>query len=47
MKLSKIKGHSSFMEKKENEIKLHSNKQPVKEILIERAVKTTKQIFYD
>ena len=46
-KLLKIDGHVSKLEKKINEFKLEYNKQSVKEILIQRAVKTTIQILYD
>ena len=35
------------MEKDFNEFKLQYNKQNVEDILIQRAVKTTKQILYD
>ena len=35
------------MEKDFNEFKLQYNKQPIEEILIQRAVKTTIQILYD
>ena len=46
-KLLKIDGHLSKLEKDFNEFKLQYNKQSVEEILIQRAVKTTIQIFYD
>ena len=46
-KLLKIDGHISKLEKDFNEFKLQYNKQSVEEILIQRAVKTTIQIFYD
>ena len=46
-KLVKINGHLSKLEKHYNEFKLQYNKQPVEEILIQRAVKTTIQILYD
>ena len=46
-KLLKIDGHLSKLEKDFNEFKLQYNKQNVEEILIQRAVKTTKQILYD
>ena len=46
-KLIKINGHISKLEKDFNEFKLQYNKQSVEEILIQRAVKTTIQIFYD
>ena len=45
--LSKIKGRLSFLDKDYIEFKLQYNKQTVDEILIQRAVKTTIQIFYD
>ena len=46
-KLMKIDGHLSKLEKDYNEIKLQYNKRNVEDILIQRAVKTTIQIFYD
>ena len=46
-KLLKINGHLSKLEKDFNEFKLQYNKQSVEEILIQTAVKTTVQIFYD
>ena len=46
-KLKKIDGHISYIEKDYNEFKLQYNKQNVEDILIQRAVKTTIQIFYD
>ena len=46
-KLIKINGHLSKLEKDYNEFKLQYNKQNVEDILIQRAVKTTKQILYD
>ena len=46
-KLLKIDGHLSKLEKDFNEFKLQYNKQSVEDILIQRAVKTTIQIFYD
>ena len=46
-KLLKIDSHLSKLEKENNEFKLQYNKQPVEEILIQRAVKTTIQIIYD
>ena len=46
-KLLKIDGHLSKLEKDFNEFKLQYNKQNVEDILIQRAVKTTKQILYD
>ena len=45
--LTKIHGHLSFLEKDYNGFKLQYNKQSVKEILIQRAVKTTIQILYN
>ena len=47
LKLLKIDGHSSKLEKDYNEFKLQYNKQSVEEILIQRAVKTTIQRLYD
>ena len=46
-KLKKIDGHISYIEKDYNEFKLQYNKQSVKDILVQRAVKTTIQILYD
>ena len=46
-KLMKINGHLSNLEKDYSEFKLQYNKQNVEDILIQRAVKTTKQILYD
>ena len=46
-KLKKIDGHISYIEKKYKEFKLQYKKQSVEEILIEKAVKTTIQMFYD
>ena len=46
-KLLKIDGHLSKLEKDYNEFKLQYNKQNIEDILIQRAVKTTKQILYD
>ena len=46
-KLLKINGHLSNLEKDFNEFKKQYNKQSVEEILIQRAVRTTIQIFYD
>ena len=40
-----INGHLSIFKKDYNEFKLRYNKQSIKEILIQRAVKTTIQIF--
>ena len=47
VKLLKINGHLSKLEKDYNEFKLQYNKQNVVEILVQRAVKTTIQILYD
>ena len=46
-KLLKKDGHLSKLEKDFNEFKLQYNKQSVEDILIQIAVKTTIQIFYD
>ena len=46
-KLSKIERHISYIEKDLNDFELKSNKQSVEQILNQRAVKTTLQIFYD
>ena len=46
-KLKEIDGPTSFFEKDYNEFKLQYNKQSVKDILIQRVVKTTIQILYD
>ena len=46
-KLKKIVGHISFIEKDYNEFKLQYNKQSVEEVLVQRAIKTTIQVFYD
>ena len=46
-KLKKIDGHRSYLEKDYNDFKLEYDKQSVLDILIQRAVKTTIQIFYD
>ena len=46
-KLLKINGRLSKLEKDYNEFKLQYNKQNVEDILIQRAVKTTRQILYD
>ena len=43
----KINSHLSKLEKDYNEYKLQYNKQSVEDMLIQRAVKTTKQILYD
>ena len=47
IKLEKINGHLSFLEKDYNDFKLQYDKQAVEDILIQRAVKTTIQILYD
>ena len=46
-KLLEIIGHLSSSEKDYNEFKLQYNKQSVKEVLIQRAVKRTTQILCD
>ena len=46
-KLLKINGHLSKVEKDYNEFKKQYNKQSVEDILVQRAVKTTKHILYD
>ena len=46
-KLKKIDGHISYFRNDYNEFKLHYNKQPVEDILIQRSVKTTIQILFD
>ena len=46
-KLKKIDGHISYIGKGYNEFKLQYNKQNVKDILIQRTVRTTIQILYD
>ena len=46
-KFKKISGHRSILEKDYSEFKLQYNKQSVEELLIQRAFKTTVQIFYD
>ena len=46
-RLLKVNSHLSKLEKKINEFNLQYNKQPVEEILIQRAAKTTIQILYD
>ena len=46
-KILEINGHLSKLENDYNEFKLKYKKQSVEEILIQRAVKTTKQIIYD
>ena len=45
--MKKIDGHISVFEKDYDEFKLQYNKQPVEDILIQRAVKTTFHILYD
>ena len=46
-KLSKIDGHLSLLEKDYKEFKLLTNKQSIKKVLIQRAVKMTIQILFD
>ena len=46
-KLLKINGHISLLQKEYKEIKLLSDKQSIEEVLIPRAVKTTRQILHD
>ena len=46
-KLFKINGHLSKIEKDYNEFKKQHKKQSVEGILVQTAVKTTKQILYD
>ena len=46
-KFIKMDGHLSKLEKDFNEFKLQYNKQNVEDILVQRAVKTTRQILYD
>ena len=46
-KLAKIESQISYIEKDYNELKLPINKQPVEEVLVQRAVKTTIQRLYD
>ena len=46
-KVLKIDGHISLLEKKHNEVEILSDKQPIEEVLIERAAKTTIQKLYD
>ena len=46
-KLIKIKGQLSKLEKDYIEFKLQYNKQSVEEVLVQRTVETTIQIFYD
>ena len=46
-KLKKIEGQICYTEKDYNEFNLQYNKQPVEDILIEKALKTTIQLFYD
>ena len=43
----KIKGHLSKIEKDYKKFNLQNNKQSVEDVLIQRVVKTTVQIFYD
>ena len=44
--LSKVEGHISFIEKDYNELQ-SDKKQPYEEVLIERAVKKTRQVLCD
>ena len=46
-KILKINGHLSLIGKLYDDFKLQYNKQSVEEILIQRAVKTSKQLLYD
>ena len=46
-KFKKTDGHIYYFENDYIELKLEYNKQPVKEILIQRAMETTFQILYD
>ena len=46
-KSKKVNGHISHIEEDYNELKVHSNKQSIEGILVQRAVKTTIQTFYD
>ena len=46
-KFLEINGHLSKLQKVYKQFKLQYNKQSVKDILVQRAVKTTIQIFYD
>ena len=46
-KCEKKDGRLSSLEKNENEFKLLGNKQPIEEVLLQRAVNTTIQILYD
>ena len=45
-KIMKVDDHLSKLEKGYNEFKLQNNKQPVEDVLIQRAVKTTMQRLY-
>ena len=45
-KLGKIDGHISYIENDYNQFKLQYNKQSVEQMLVQKAVKTTIQIFY-
>ena len=46
-KLKKIDDLLSFLERDYDEIKIQYNKQPVEEVLVQRAVETRIQILYD
>ena len=46
-KTLKMEAHLSLIEKIFNEFKIFTNKQSIEEIIIQGAVKTTIQIFYD
>ena len=46
-KLKKTDGHISYVEKDYNEFISQYNKQSIKEILVQRTVKTTIQFLYD
>ena len=45
MRIKKKQGNLSFLENDYNEFKLQYNKQPVEDILFQRAVKTTIQLL--
>ena len=46
-KLLKINGHLSLLEKDYNKFNLQYKKQSVEDVLVQKVVKTTIQIFYD
>ena len=46
-KSSKLEGQVSYIEKDYNEFNLFSNKQSVKEVLLQRAVKTFIKLHFD